>query len=277
LSKRTQCDSAKLLHRSSSDSRLVAAAAFLAFLTCGWITQALAQTAVGSITVLSGTASLQRAGNRYDIPVGMAVYVGDQITVNSGHLTITLADGSILKAGVTTALSIDEQLLGPGGASTSTKIGLFAGILRAIVKHSSNGNPPNFQVHTPNAILSVRGTKFDTAYSDGATRPGFSECTRFTDTKVYEGRVGARNASLPSSPETTIDAGYETTIACDSPPSSPGPLGTTGTSFGDVDSLLGDVLGSIMAPPGAMPGTMPESGPRLFRPPGNRSTGRESR
>jgi hypothetical protein len=280
----TQCDSAKALCRSSSDdSRLVGAAAFFVFLTCGWIAQALAQTAVGSVTVLSGTASLQRAGDRYDMPVGIPVYIGDQITVNRGHLTITLADGSMLKAGATTVLSIDEQLLGPGGAGSSTKIGLFAGILRAIVKRTSSGSPPNFQVYTPNAILSVRGTKFDTAYSDGVNRSGFGECTRFTDTKVYEGRVGARNASLPSSSETTINAGYETTIACGLPPLAPGPLGTTTPSFGDVDTLLGDVLGSIIAPPTgppvAMPGTMPRSGPGVFRPSGGsgKTYGRDSR
>jgi hypothetical protein len=244
----TRYDSAKALSRSRFGSFVLAAGLF-ALLTLGWLAQALAQTAAGSVTVLSGTASLQRAGSRYDVSVGLAVYIGDQITVNSGHLTITLADGSLLKAGATTVLSIDEQLLGPGGVGGSTTIGLFAGILRSIVKHTSNGTPPNFQVHTPNAILSVRGTKFDSAYSEGTVRSGFGQCARFTDIKVYEGRVGARNASLPSSPETTIRAGYETTIACDSLPLSPGPLGMTGIPFGDVNAFVGDAPGLGILPP----------------------------
>ena len=160
-------------------------------------------------------------------------------------------------------LTIDEQLLGADGAATSTKIGLLAGVLRSIVKHTSSGSPPNFQIHTPNAILSVRGTKFDTAYSDGAHRYGFGEITRFTDVKTYEGSVGAQNAALPSSSETMIDAGYETTIPGDSPPLSPGPLGMTGIPSGDVSSLVGDTGGAGIAPPppAALPGSLPPTLP----------------
>jgi hypothetical protein len=264
----TQGDGAKPLRRSSFGGlRLFVAATVFVLLTWGGIAQVLAQSAAGSVTVLSGAASLQRAGNRYDLAVGTTVYMGDQITVGSGHLTIALADGSILKAGTTTVLSIDEQLLGPNGAGASTKIGLFAGILRSIVKHTSNGSPPDFQVHTPNAILSVRGTKFDAAYSDGVPRLGFGDCIQFTDVKAYEGHVGARNAALPSSPEIMIDGGYETTIACDSPPLSPGPLGMTGIPFGDVDAYVGDAPGLGMAPPPVVtPGGGLPAGVGGFRP-----------
>jgi hypothetical protein len=243
-------DSAKLSCRSSSGpSSLAVAAAFLALLTFSWIALAQAQTSAGSVTALAGTATLQRAGNRIAVGLGTVVEVGDQITVSSGNLDIALTDGSVLKAGSTTVLTIDEQLLGPGGAVASTKIGLFAGILRAIVMHTSSGSSPDFQVHTPNAILSVRGTEFDTAYSDGTSRSGFGECTRFTDIQTYEGVVGVRNTALPSSVETTINAGYETTVACDSPPLSPAPLGMTGIPFGYVGAIVGGVPGSTIAPP----------------------------
>lgn len=266
MSVTTPSDSAKLSFGSSVSSKLVVAATLFALLTCSLIGHAQAQSSAGSVTVLSGTASLQRAGNRVDVAVGTVVDVGDQITVSSGHLTIALTDGSLLKAGSTSVLVIDEQLLGPGGAVASTRIGLLAGILRAIDRHTSSGSPPNFQVHTPNAILSVRGTKFDTAYSDGARRSGFGDCTRFTDVKSYEGRVGARNVALPSSEETMVNAGYETTIAGDSPPLSPGPLGMTGIPFGDVDTFVGDAPGSAIAPPPAppppaLPPSLPGQGP----------------
>jgi FecR-like protein len=263
----TPCDSAKPSCGSSVPSTLVVVTTLFALLSCSWIGHAQAQTSAGTVTVLSGTASLQRAGNRLDVAVGTVVDVGDQITVSSGHLTITLTDGSLLKAGSTSVLVIDEQLLGPGGAVASTKIGLLAGILRAIDRHTSSGSPANFQVHTPNAILSVRGTKFDTSYSEGARRYGFGDSTRFTDVKTYEGRVGARNAALPSSEETMVNAGYETTIAGDSPPLSPGPLGMTGIPFGDVDTFVGDAPGSAIAPPPAPP-PAPPAPPAPALPPG---------
>lgn len=239
---------------------LAIAAAFFVLMTFGWIAQARAQTAAGSVTALSGSATLQRAGNRYDLAVGTPVYVGDQITVSSGHLTITLTDGSLLKAGSTSVLVLDAQLLGTGGAVASTKIGLLAGIMRSIVRHTS-GSSPNFEVHTPNAILSVRGTKFDTAYSEGVHRRGFGDCTRFTDVKTYEGRVGARNASPASSSETTVSAGYETTIPCDSPPLSPGPLGMTGIPFGNLDAFVGDTPVLAIAPPPPAPPPAPAPPP----------------
>ena len=263
----SSCDTGKLLCQSTSAaSRLVVAGAFFALLICGWTALAQAQSSAGSVTALSGTASLERAGNRLDVAVGTVVDIGDRITVNSGHLAITLTDGSVLKAGSTSVLVIDEQLLGPGGAVASTKIGLFAGIMRSIDRRTASGNPLNFQVYTPNAILSVRGTKFDTAYSSGTSRPGFGDCTRFTDIKTYEDRVGARNAALPSSAETLIDAGYETTIACDSPPLSPGPLGMTGIPFGDVDTFLGDAPGMAIPPP-APPAPPAPAPPPVTAPP----------
>jgi hypothetical protein len=240
---------------------LAIAAAFFVLMTFGWIAQARAQTAAGSVTALSGSATLQRAGNRYDLAVGTLVYVGDQITVSSGHLTITLTDGSLLKAGSTSVLVLDVQLLGSGGAVASTRIGLLAGIMRSIVRHTSSGSPPNFEVHTPNAILSVRGTKFDTAYSEGVHRRGFGDCTRFTDVKTYEGRVGARNASPTSASETTVNAGYETTIPCDSPPLPPGPLGMTGIPFGNADVMVGDTSGLAIPPPPPAPAPPPAPPP----------------
>jgi hypothetical protein len=191
----------------------------------------------------------------------MSVDTGDRITVSSGgKIRIALAGGSVISGGSMSVFVLDEQLLGPGGAVASTKIGLFAGMLRSIVNATSTGAPPNFQVHTPNAIISVRGTKYDTAYSEGVRRFGFGDCTRFTDVRSYEGRVGARNVALPSSEETTISAGYETTIACDSPPLEPGPLGMTGMPSGDLGSFVGEAPGAETAPPPAGVPALPPIG-----------------
>lgn len=254
-------DSVKLLCRSSSGGLPLATAAAFFALSCGWIAHAQAQSTAGSVTALDGTASLQRADNRLEVAVGTAVDIGDRITVSSGgHLTIALTGDSVLEAGSTSVLVVDEQLLGPGGAAASTKISLFAGILRSIVKGTSSGNPPNFQVHTPNAIISARGTKYDSAYSDGVRRFGFGACTRFTDVKTYDGRVGAQNAALPSSEETLVEAGYETTIPCESPPLGPGPLGMTGIPFNDVSTFTGTIPGAGTAPPAGVPALPPTGG-----------------
>lgn len=247
--------------RVGRSRRKVAVEALIVLVCCCVATTAQAEMIAGTVIRLDPSASVQRAGNLLDVAVGMSVDTGDRIIVNSGgKIRIALSGGSIINGGSMSVFVLDEELLGPGGAAASTKIGLFAGILRSIVKGTSSGAPPNFQVHTPNAIISVRGTKFDTAYSEGVRRFGFGDCTRFTDIRSYEGRVGARNAALPSSEETTIGAGYETTIACDSPPLSPGPLGMTGMPFSDVGTFVGEIPGAEVAPPAGVPALPPIGG-----------------
>jgi hypothetical protein len=42
---------------------------------------------------------------------------------------------------------------------------------------------------------------------------------------VSEGIVEVTNPTNPSAPAVTVEAGYETTVPCEEPPTSPGPLG----------------------------------------------------
>lgn len=232
-----------------------------------WMTPAEAQTPAGSVTSLSGTASLQRAVAKMDVAVGMEVEVADQVAVSEGgQVSITLTDGSILDAGSGSKIVIDEHVLGSGGARTSTKVRLLAGILRSVAKHSSSGELPNFQVHTPNAILAVRGTTFDTSYSEGERRFGFGSCTQFTDEQTYKGTVAVKNAAAPNGIEVAVPAGYETSVVCDAPPLDPGPLGMTGIPSNGASALTATEPGlTIVPPPPAVEGGMPSPPPPSYR------------
>jgi hypothetical protein len=122
-------------------------------------------------------------------------------------------------------------------------------MLRSVVKHSSRGNPPNFEVHTPNAILAARSTMFDTAYTQGSRRFGFGDCHQFTDEQTYKGTVGVKNADSSDAEETSVEAGYETTVACNAPPESPGPLGMTGIPSNGASTFTASEAGVGAAPP----------------------------
>ena len=222
----------------------------LALIVCAWLVPAFAQDVAGTVTAIRGSASVRRAGGATDVTLGMSVQVADQIAVAAGgKVTITLSDGSLLEAGPSSTIVIDQELLGPGGARASTKVSILAGLLRSVVKHSSHGNPPNFEVHTPNAILAARSTMFDTAYAQGQPRSGYGECNQFTDVQTYKGSVGVRNAASPDAAEISVEAGYETTVACNSPPASPGPLGMTGIPSSGVAGLTASEPGAAIAPP----------------------------
>ena len=241
-------------HQSRSHIRFTAIATALVIIVCGSMISAHAQNVAGNVSSLVGTASLQRAGTAINVTVGMAVQVSDQIAVASGgKMTITLSDGSILEAGPSSTIVIDQQLLGSGGARAATRISILTGLLRSVVKHSSHGNPPNFEVHTPNAILAARSTMFDTAYEQGLRRFGYGACNQFTDVQSYKGSVGVRNAATPNAEETSVGTGYETTVPCDSPPQSAGPLGMTGIPAHGVSALTETEPGAVVAPPAAAP------------------------
>ena len=115
-----------------------------------------------------------------------------------------------------------------------------------------SGNPPNFEVHTPNAILAARATLFDTSYSEQPRWFGPSGCSQFTDEQTFKGAVGAKNAATPDAAEFVVEAGYETTIACGSPPLPPGPLGVTGIpSSGGGALTVTEPGAAIVTPPPA--------------------------
>ena len=150
---------------------------------------ALAQTAAGSFYSVSGQVQIQRAGGAtIGAAAGVGVNVGDRIVTGAnGHAVIMLNDQSRLELGPASSITLDEFTI--TGGATSTRVSLFSGVLRSLVNAASGGAPANYQVHTPNAVAAVRGTKFDTAYTENVIRPGYQGCEQYTDVSVYQGTV----------------------------------------------------------------------------------------
>ncbi len=217
----------------------------------------LAQTPVaGTISSASGAVQVQHAaGAATSAAPGTAVNVGDRIiTGPGGHAMVTLTDGSQLELGESSNLVIDSHALAPTGGRAATKVSLFGGVLRSVV--SATGGAPNFEVHTPNAVAAVRGTKWDTAYSEGDSRQTFGDCRKFTDVVVYDGVVSVRNPNAASGLD--VPAGYEVTVPCSISPLLPGPIGMTGARS-NVNSVVGGVPppGCPVCPPGETESHMP--------------------
>src|SRR5271156_6944049 len=141
----------------------------------------LAQTAAGSFQSVSGQVQIQRAGGAtIGAASGVGVNVGDRIiTGANGHAVIILNDQSRLELGPASSITLDEFTV--TGGATATRVSLFSGVMRSLVNAASGGAPANYQVHTPNAVAAVRGTRFDTAYSENVIRPGYQGCERYTD------------------------------------------------------------------------------------------------
>ena len=85
-------------------------------------------------------------------------------------MSISLSDGSQLELNDSSTLMLTENILNPDGSRASTKVTLLNGLVRSLVKVSS-ASPHNFEVHTPNAVASARGTMFDVSYHEGQPPP----------------------------------------------------------------------------------------------------------
>jgi ferric-dicitrate binding protein FerR (iron transport regulator) len=202
---------------------------------------AWAQNIAGSISQLTGSAQVQRAGATLGATQGMAIDLHDRIsTAAASALTVTLTDGSTLAMGASSTLSIDENVV-TGGTRQSTRVGLFGGSLRSLVSVALRGAAPNFQIQTPNAIAGVRGTDFEATYSDGPTRPGMGGITQFTDVAVHDGLVAVSSTAPENAgaPPELVPAGFETTVAGHLRPFPSGIIGLTGDSFTSAPPSIG--------------------------------------
>ena len=137
-----------------------------------FVSQARAQTsAAGSVSAVSGTVGIERAGKSIPAADGTVVQVGDKFTTGpNGRVTIKLSDGSQLELNESSTLVLTEDTLNPDGSRASTKVTLMSGLVRSLVHFSPSGSP-NFEVHTPNAVASARGTMFDVAYHENQAPP----------------------------------------------------------------------------------------------------------
>ena|SRR5271165_1695700 len=187
----------------------------------------LAQTVAGSFQSVAGQVQIQRAGGAtIGAAAGVGVNVGDRIVTGpNGHAVIVLNDQSRLDLGPASSITLDQFTI--SGGATTARISLFSGVMRSLVNAASGGAATNYQVHTPNAVAAVRGTKFDTAYSENVIRPGYQGCERYTDVSVYTGTVNLAPVATPNVGE-DVQAGYEATLPCDKPPTAAGPLAMTG-------------------------------------------------
>jgi len=145
---------------------------------------------------------IERGGTTVPATPGTAVDVGDRIVSGpNSRATITLTDNSKLELDESSSLAIDQQMVGTN--TRNTKLSLFSGLVRSFVSYTSSPTP-NFEVHTPNAVASARGTEYDTSTSDqppntmsDEDRKKYKDCRRFTQVSVYDGTVEVTNTTNP--------------------------------------------------------------------------------
>jgi len=254
--------------REAARQTLVSALVVVLF-TMLFPARGLAQTVAGTISTASGAVQVQRGATVTGVSPGTGVNVGDRvITGPGGHAIITLTDGSQLELGESSNMVLDNHALAPAGGRAATQVSLFGGVLRSVV--NATGGTPNFEVHTPNAVAAVRGTRFDTAYTEGESRPTFGDCRKFSDVVVYEGVVSFHNV-VGGGAGMDIPAGYEATVPCEISTTLPGPIGMTGAHSLAAGAVVNgtpvNVVGGVPPPSCPVCPVMPPTAPPPLPPP----------
>jgi hypothetical protein len=123
------------------------------------------EAALGKMERLKGEVSvLRQDGCEVKGESGLALHAGDQITTGKGaEVHFILPPGRQFRLGPESQVSIDE-LSASEEEDQSPVLRLALGFLRSKIEKLT-GKPVAFELHTPTAVLGLRGTEFDTVVS----------------------------------------------------------------------------------------------------------------
>ncbi|MBT6431869.1 MAG: FecR domain-containing protein [Deltaproteobacteria bacterium] len=142
---------------------------------------------IGEVTYLRGESFRASAGSSNWLPlkVDMKLHEGDRLqTKKSARIEARLTDGSVVRLGQNTQLSLQKVVTNQKGQRKSVKAKLLLGKIWASVKKAV-GAETEFSVTTDHAVAGVRGTRFETV----ASKTG-------TSVKVYSGAVLVSNKPI---------------------------------------------------------------------------------
>jgi ferric-dicitrate binding protein FerR (iron transport regulator) len=232
--------------------------AFLLFALSSLISaaQVWAQTVAGSISAISGSATITRGGATLPAANGTKVNVGDRlVTAASSNLTITLSDGSQIELSDSSTLTVDENTLDANGTRASTKLSLLNGLVKSLVR-TTPGTPPNYEIHTPNAVAAARGTNYDVDRQSGVRDDKYPGCYEFSHVSVYEGTVEVYNPTNPGSPKVEVTKSQKVTIPCSGAVVVGAAVATGIASLGAPGIGAGAIAGAAVAGSAAVGGTI---------------------
>lgn len=167
--------------------------------------------AAAVLTVISGDVQTRFGGSGFASATdGAVLYVGSTVRTSAdARAVITLFEGSTIELEPASDITIQEATI----RSTSTIVQLAQSVGRSwhVVTHLTTADS-RYEVRTPAATASVRGTAFEVAVDDGLSGPT-------TTVTTTEGRVGTTDAARSS--EVLVSADQITTVRANAAPEPP--------------------------------------------------------
>jgi hypothetical protein len=118
---------------------------------------------VGFVAALEGDVEVLPTGETSwaAATIDRDVEVGDTLRTGPGAVAkVLLIDETILTLGEETELLIDSYIVGPNATQDPSVLRLLKGKARVLVGEAFGG-PTRVEMHTPTAVIGVKGTEFD--------------------------------------------------------------------------------------------------------------------
>lgn len=128
------------------------------------------------VTSVKGDAWVERhlQPGRQPLSSGMTLNVGDSTYTGQGQVKLTLADGSTLRIGRESTLTLNRLTQFGRTGMADTRMRLDRGRIRTRVKPVEDSKS-RFEVETPSAVAAVRGTAFELQVDSSGTHLAVTE------------------------------------------------------------------------------------------------------
>lgn len=122
---------------------------------------AMADTSIGSVKKLNGTAALTRGKAVSQVKLGDPIYMGDVLkTGPSGSMGVTFKDNTLISIGPNTVYTIDEYVYQPKNDKISFVSRVSRGTLNFVSGNMARMAPGSVKVNTSVGTVGIRGTHF---------------------------------------------------------------------------------------------------------------------
>ena len=166
---------------------------------------------VGKFTVVRGSVDALR--EQQDAPiaarVGMPTMLDDVIrTKRRSRTQLRFLDNTVLNMGSNYSVKVKNYVFDKGKKIRRAVLSSLRGVVRATVAKMGADADSLFEIETPTAVVSVRGTDFIVKVNSAMQ----------TEVVVLEGAVAVRNIDPKISGSVLVHAGEKTTVSKNSPP-----------------------------------------------------------
>ncbi len=130
---------------------------------------AAAQSETGTVAAVRGTLQIQRGGSWQNASIGAPVFAGDRLRTGTGdQARVVFQDESLLDLAPATEVALVRQVLGGSGRRLDTQLRVSQGKVRAWVGDAYRAAHARYEIETPTAIATIRGTDLIVAFDPAA-------------------------------------------------------------------------------------------------------------